>query len=215
MNLRLRLPIVIATLLMLPWPYLTGKDKEFSMPNVRPAASYPAHDYHSAEKTTVGLDPYSTSEKSSIFVVPYHELGLLPVLLIITNDGDAPIELSDMKAQLVAGDGTKLSPATEDDVYRRVSHPNASNTRVPLPFPTKRAKGGVNTKEWSEIQSAQFKAKAVEPRSSQAGFLFFDVSEVSNPLPGARFYLTGVRDSSGNQLMYFEVALNDEQTKKP
>jgi hypothetical protein len=78
---------------------------------------------------------------------------------------------------------------------------------VPIPFPTKRVKGSVNSKELDEIQSAQFKAKAVEPRSSQSGFLFFDVSDAPNPVAGAHFYLTGVRDSSGHELMYFEVEL--------
>ncbi len=183
--------------------------KEFTMPKIQPAAAYPAHDYHSNEKVTVALDPYNTPEKTKIFVVNYRDLDLLPVLMVITNDSDVPISLTDMKAQLVTGDGTKLSPATEDDVYRRVSHPNASGTRVPLPFPTGgRVKGGVNTKEWSEITNAQFKAKAVEPRGSQAGFLFFDVSNVQNPVKGATFYLTRVHDSSGNDLMYFEVPLD-------
>jgi hypothetical protein len=47
--------------------------------------------------------------------------------------------------------------------------------------------------------------------------LFFDVSDLSNPLPGARFYLTGVRDSSGHELMYFEVPLDKyvDAEKKP
>jgi hypothetical protein len=65
----------------------------------------------------------------------------------------------------------------------------------------------MNSKELSEIQSAQFKAKAVEPRSSQSGFLFFDVSGLKDPLAGAHLYLTGVRDSSGHDLMYFDVEL--------
>jgi len=185
--------------------------KEFTMPKTQPAAAYPAHDYHSNEKVTVGLDPYNTPEKTKIFVVNYRELDLLPVLMVITNDSDSPISLTDVKAQLVTADGTKLSPATEDDVYRRISHPNASGARVPLPFPTRRVKGGVNTKEWSEITNAQFKAKAVEPRGSQAGFLFFDISDVKEPLKGATFYLTRVHDASGNDLMYFEVPLNSAQ----
>lgn len=189
--------------------------KEFTMPKTKPAAAYPAHDYHSNEKVTVALDPYNTPEKTKIFVVNYRELDLLPVLMVITNDSDSPIALTDIKAQLVTGDGTKLSPATEDDVYRRVSHPNASGARVPLPFPTGgRVKGGVNTKEWSEITNAQFKAKAVEPRGSQAGFLFFDVSDVQNPLKGATFYLTRVHDASGNDLMYFEVPLDKAEEVK-
>src|SRR5262249_18470681 len=60
-------------------------------------------------------------------------------------------------------------------------------------------------------ETASFKAKAVEPRSSQSGFLFFDVSDISNPLRSARFYLTNVHDSSGNALMYFEVPLDKAQ----
>ena len=199
----------LVTVLTLSSLCLAGKD--FSMPKTQPAAAYPAHDYHSTEKVTVGLDPYDAPPKSDIFVVHYHQLDLLPILLVITNDSDEPIELSRIKPELVTADGTKLSVATEDDIYRRISHPNASGARTPLPFPTKRVKGAVNTKEWNEIETATFKAKAVEPRSSQSGFLFFDVSDISNPLRGARFYLTDVQDSSGNALMYFEVPLDKAQ----
>jgi hypothetical protein len=187
--------------------------KEFSMPKVQPAFSYPAHDHHANENVTVGLDPYDTPAKSNIFTVNYRENDLLPILVVITNDSQEPVQLSDMKAELVTSDRSKLSAASEDDIYRRISHPKASGAHYPLPFPTKKVKGGVNSKEWNEIQSAGFKAKAVEPRSSQAGFMFFDVSDLSNapqgnPLQGARFYLTGVRDSSGHDLMYFEVPLD-------
>jgi hypothetical protein len=197
--------LLLAVSLPISTPCFAGKD--FSMPKTEPAAAYPAHDYHSQEKVTVALDPYDAPPKSDIFAVHYRDLELLPVLVVITNDSDQPITLSDVKPELVTGDGAKLVPATDDDIYRRISHPTASGARTPLPFPTKRAKGGVNSKEWSEIQTAGFKAKAVEPRSSQAGFLFFDITDVSNPLKGSHFYLTGVQDSSGNDLMYFDVAL--------
>lgn len=204
--------LVTSTTIVLAASILCFAGKEFTMPKTQPAAAYPAHDYHSNEKVTVGLDPYNTPEKTKIFVVNYREMDLLPVLMVITNDSDSPISLTDIKAQLVTADGTKLSPATEDDVYRRVSHPTASGTRVPLPFPTGgRVKGGVNTKQWSEITNAQFKAKAVEPRGSQAGFLFFDISDVKEPLKGATFYLTRVHDASGNDLMYFEIPLHSAQ----
>jgi hypothetical protein len=58
-----------------------------------------------------------------------------------------------------------------------------------------------------EIQNTQFAAKAVEPHGTQSGFMFFDVSDIANPLAGAHFYLTRVRDAKGNELMYFEVPL--------
>ena len=202
---RFRFWLVLATVLAVPLLCLAAK--EFSMPRTQPAFSYPAHDHHANENVTVGLDPYEDAEKAKIFSINYRDHDLLPVLLVITNDGDEPIQLSDMKAELVTADRAKLSPATDDDILRRITHPRASGARVPVPFPTKRVKGGMNPKELAEIQTAQFKAKAVEPRSSQAGFLFFDVSDLKDPLAGAHFYLTGVRDSSGHDLMYFEIEL--------
>lgn len=203
-----RLRLWAAAALAVAAPVVCLAAKEFSMPKAQPALSFPAHDHHSNENVTVAVDPYDTPAKEGIFVVKYREHELLPLLLIITNDSDDPIQLADMKAELVTSAHTKLTPDNEDDIVRRISHPNASGTRYPIPFPTKKAKGGVNSKQMDEIQSALFRAKAVEPRSSQIGFLFFDVSDISNPLAGARFYLTGVRNSSGNDLMYFEVSLD-------
>jgi hypothetical protein len=177
------------------------------MPAARPATTYPAHDQHPAEAITVALDPYDMADKAGIFSVHYNEIGILPILLIVTNDGDQPVLLSEMKAQLVTADRTKLSPAVADDVFRRLSRPTASTNRYPLPFPSKKVKGGVSKEARDELENSQFAAKAVEPHSTQVGFLFFDVEGVSTPLPGARFYLTGVRDGKGNEVMYFEVPL--------
>ena len=198
-------------------PVLSYAAKEFSMPKTQPAFSYPAHDHHAEENVTVAVDPYDTPAKANVFVVNYKQHDLLPLLLVITNDSANPIELTDMKAELVTSDRTKLTPDTEDDILRRISRPNASGKRYPVPFPTPKAKGGVNAKERDEIQNAQFRARAVEPHSSQAGFLFFDVSGTASPLAGAKLYLTGVRNSSGNDLMYFEVALDKylESEKQP
>jgi hypothetical protein len=101
----------------------------------------------------------------------------------------------------------KLAPANEDDIARRLTRPSANTNKYPIPFPTKKIKGGLSKQALEEIQNAQFVAKAVEPHSTQSGFLFFDVSDLSTPLAGAHFYLTGVRDAKGNELMYFEIPL--------
>ena len=69
------------------------------MPKTQPAFSYPAHDHHGNENMTVALDPYDTPAKANIFVVNYREHQLLPVLLIITNDSEQPIQLADIKAE--------------------------------------------------------------------------------------------------------------------
>ncbi len=195
--------VALAVLLI---PVLCLAAKDFVMPAAQPARTYPAHDEHPMEAVTVAVDPYDMADKASIFSIHYAEVGLLPVFLVMTNDGSQAVTLAGMKAELITVSRTKISPATEDDVFRRLSRPSASTTPNPLPWPRK-VKGGVSKQAREEIQNAQFGARAVEPHTTQAGFLFFDVAGISAPLAGAHFYLTGMRDAKGNELMYFEVPL--------
>jgi hypothetical protein len=183
--------------------------KEFVMPTAQPARTYPAHDDHASEKVVIAVDPYDLEDKASIFTVNYRNYGYMPIFLIITNDSDLPVSLVGMKAQLNTKDRSKLSPGDTDDLLRRLSHPSRNDrpNPLPIPMPKKEVKGGVSRKTWDEIEQAQFGARAVEPHSTARGFLFFDISGISNPLAGASFYLTGVSDAKGNELMYFEVPL--------
>ncbi|MGD0506874.1 MAG: hypothetical protein ABSA27_03705 [Terriglobales bacterium] len=183
--------------------------KEFVMPAAQSARAYPAHDDHPMEKVAVAVDPYDVEDKASIFSVNYRNNGYMPVFFVITNDGDQPVSLVDMKAQMNTKDRSKLFPATMDDLLRRLSHPtrNDRQNTLPIPLPKKEVKGGVSRKTWEEIEQAQFGAKAVEPHSTVSGFLFFDTLDISNPLAGATFYLMGVRDAKGNELMYFEIPM--------
>jgi hypothetical protein len=180
--------------------------KEFVMPDAKPARTYPMHDEHKDEAVTAAVDPYDDPEKAAqCFTVKWAEEGMLPVFLVVTNDGDQPVSLTSMQAQLITSHRDKLSAATSDDLYRRLAH--ISTTKVyPLPIPHK-VKGAVGKKALDEIDRAPFSAKAVEPHSTQSGFVFFDVSGISSPSAGARFYLTGVRNAKGGDLLYFEIPL--------
>jgi hypothetical protein len=195
--------------------------KEFVMPTAQPARTYPAHDDHPLEKVGVAVDPYDVEDKASIFTVNYRNHGYMPVFFVITNDGDQPVSLVGMQAQMNTKDRSKLFPSTMDDLLRRLSHPSRNDGKIalPIPLPQKEVKGGVSRKTWDEIEQAQFAAKAVEPHSTARGFLFFDIADISNPLAGASFYLMGVRDAQGNELMYFEIPmekyLSAPEVKKP
>ena len=90
------------------------------MPAAQPAKTYPARDEHPMEKVTVAVDPYDIADKAGIFSVHYSEQGFLPLFVVVTNDGDQPVSLGDMKAELITVDRSKISPATPDDIYRRL-----------------------------------------------------------------------------------------------
>jgi hypothetical protein len=179
--------------------------KDFVKPVAKPAASYPLHDQHSDEAVAAGVDPYDDEEKAQIFNVKWAEQGFLPIFLVITNDGDQPVSLANMQAQLITSRREKIPAASNDELYRRLSHVNASGPKYPLPFPRTKVKGAVGKKALDEMDAAQFTAKAVEPHSTQSGFVFFDVSGLSSPLAGGRFYLTGLRNAKGTELLYFEI----------
>lgn len=181
--------------------------KHFVMPTPQAAKSYPAHDEHPDEKVTLALDPYDMADKASIFSVRYSEVGFVPIFVVITNDGDQPVSLTEVTAQLVTVNRSKISAATEDDIYRRIARPPSTGPSAnPLPWPKKK-NGGISKDAQDEIQNSQFAARAVEPHSTQCGFMFFDVSDISTPLAGAHFYLNRVLDAKGHELMYFDVPL--------
>jgi hypothetical protein len=199
--------MLLAPAVMLVLCALALAAKDFVKPEAKPAKTYPGHDEHANESVTVGIDPYDSAEKAQIFSVKWNEEGFVPIYLVVTNDGDQPVSLASMQAQLITGRRDKLAAASNDELYRRLSHVSASRSPYPLPFPRTKVKGAVGKKALDEINAAQFTAKAVEPHSTQAGFLFFDVSGISSPLAGGRFYLSGLRDGKGNDLLYFEIQL--------
>jgi hypothetical protein len=184
--------------------------KDFIMPKAENAGTYPSKDSHPNEKLTVAVDVYNTSPKDEVFGTHYLQEGILPVFLVITNDGDKPISVTKMTAQLVTAARAKLDGLNADDVMRRVGHVNAGNANpgrvgpIPLPGGNKNKK---NQQQLDEVNRAKFTAFAVEPHSTQAGFLFFDIEGVRDPIQGAHIYLTGVRDAGGTELMYFDIPI--------
>jgi hypothetical protein len=182
--------------------------KDFVKPVAQPAKSYPAHDDHSNEKIAIAADPYDTVEKAKIFSVDFREHGFLPIFFIVTNDGDQPISIANMEVKLITAHHSKLAPSSSEDIFRRLSNPQANtNSPIPFPIPHKKVKGTISKKEMDEIESSQFAAKAVEPHSTQSGFLYFDVGGISSPLAGAEIDITGVDDAKGTELMYFEILM--------
>jgi len=187
------------------------------MPRAYNAKTYPARDEHPRENVTVAADPYDLPDKASIFTVNYQEHGFLPVFLIITNDGDQPISLTSMKLQMNFRDRSKAGPVTKDDIFGRITHVKGGSSLPapsPLPFP-RHPKGGLPKGAIDELDKAMFQAKAVEPKTTQSGFVFFDVSGLSNPLSGATLYVSDINDNKGQELMYFEIPMEKYLSYKP
>jgi len=193
--------------------------KEYVAPKAYNAKTYPARDAHDNEKVTIAADPYDMPDKASaVFNLDYRDKGILPVYLVITNDGDEPINVASMRVQLVTSDRSKIQGADMDDLYRRFSRVKrrGDEPRInPLPLPRRGSDAGLPKEGLSELQHAPFVAKAVEPHSTVAGFVYFDVADISQPLAGAHLYVMGVRDANGTELMFFDIPLEKYLSYKP
>ena len=211
-----RVPLFIVALVAFS-SVLLWAAKEFIPPRAANANTYPSKDAHPNEKVTVALDVYNAAPKDDIFITHYNQEGILPILLIITNDSDRPISLKGMGAELVTAGRAKLEALDVEDVFRRVAHiQGSSNPRqvgpITLPGGNKNKKA---QQQLDEITRAHFSADLVEPHATRSGFLFFDIENVQQPVAGAHLYLTGVRDMRGNELMYFEIPLIPANAANP
>jgi hypothetical protein len=190
--------------------------KQFVMPRALPAAQYPAHDSHPEEKVTIAADPYDYREKQKdLFVGDYLGHSLLPVFIVVTNDGDQPVSLTGIKMELLTRDRAKAAACNDNDLYRRFTKTkryedkSTGARKIPYPIPLPKGDQGAVKKELrEEFDASQFFAKAVEPHGTQSGFVFFDIGGLDNPASGATLTITGVKDGDGNSMMYFEVSLD-------
>ena len=207
MDLLKHRPWLVAVVMLLAT--LSIASKEYTAPKALPAKTYPARDEHTDEKVTIAADPYDMPDKAAtVFTLPYKEKDYLPIYLVITNDGDQPISLTDMRIQLITAQRDKIMPASSDDIYRRLSNPRANDRPTfPMPLPRRKVKGTVSAKTMEEIQSAQFAAKAVEPHNTRSGFLFFDVQGIRS-LAGSHVLFTSLHNAQGGDLMFFEIHLD-------
>ena len=175
---------------------------------MQPATAFPAVEIHPDEHVAIAVEPYDTKEKESIFRVDYLDHDVMPVRLIVTNLGDKPISLRDARILFETAHGDRIQAAEPEDVERLMTRKERQGGKIPLPAPLPpihtKPKGS-NAEIEQDFNTFEYSALAVEPHTTRAGFLFYDVSGLSHPLAGARLYVRSIRDAEGNELFYFEV----------
>ncbi len=177
-------------------------------PPVQPATSFAAVEIHDNEKVAIAAEPYDTKEKESIFRVDYLAHGIMPIRLIVTNNGSRPISLRDARILFQTAEGDRIQAAEPEDVERLMTRKEKEGGKIPIPgpIPSIRLKPKASDKEVEEdFDTFEYQALVVEPHTTRAGFLFYDVSQLDNPLKGAKLHLHELRDADGRELFYFEI----------
>lgn len=187
---------------------LAGTAAEHTPPRVQPATSFAAVEVHDKEKVAIAVEPYDTKEKEKLFRVDYLTHGVIPIRLIVTNDSDRPISLRDARILFMTAAGDKIQAAEPEDVDRLMTRKEREGGKIPLPgpLPPIHTKPKASNKEIEEdFDQFEYQALVVEPHSTRAGFLWYDVSDLDHPLQGAKLHLHKLRDADGQELFYFEI----------
>jgi hypothetical protein len=193
---------------LLLWLALPAIAADHAPPPVQPATSFPAVEVHADEHVAIAVEPYDTKEKQQIFRVNYLDHNVMPVRLIITNLGDRPISLSDARILFVTAEGDRIQAAEPEDVERLMTAKERQGTKIPMPgpLPPIRTKPkGSNKEIEQDFNTFEYSALAVEPHTTRAGFLFYDVSGLIHPLIGGKLLLKTIRNADGNELFFFEI----------
>jgi len=194
--------------LFLLWLALPAMATNHSQPPVQPATAFADVEVHEDEKVAIAAEPYDTREKEAIFRVDYLAHGVMPIRLIVTNNGNRPISLRDARIVFLTAAGDKILAAEPEDVERLMTRKEREGTKIPLPgpLPSIKLKAKASNEEIEQdFNTFEYGALVVEPHTTRAGFLFYDVSELDLPLKGAKLHLHKLRDADGNELFYFEI----------
>jgi len=196
---------------------LTATASDHTPPPVQPATAFAAFEAHDDEQVVIAVEPYDSKEKESIFRVDYLSHGVMPIRLIVTNNSNKPISLRDARILFQTAAGERLQTAEPEDVERLMSHKERQGGKIPLPggLPGIKLKPKASDKEIeADFDTFEYNALVVEPHSTRAGFLFYDVSQLAHPLQGAKLHLHKLRDSEGNELFYFEIPFDKYLAKR-
>ena len=152
---------------------------------------------------TIGVDAYVSGDKVKLAfgkLAPY-EYGILPVLVVMQNDGAKAIQLRNMRVEYV-GPGGDRAVATPAGEVRYVIGPDplAGQRRAgPIPLNKK------NPLDAWEIEGRSFAAQMLPAGNAASGFFYFH----TGLQPRATLYVSGLAEAgSGRELIYFEIPLN-------
>jgi hypothetical protein len=130
-----------------------------------------------------------------------NRLGVLPILLVVQNDGKQVLRLENMQVRYVDSRRRRIEPvpAAEVRYLNPIDKPKVA--RAPIPGINRPKKNPLASEE---IEGRAFVARMLPPGESAHGFFYFDSEHES----GAMLYITGIEEAaSGQELFYIEIPL--------
>ena len=180
---------------------------------VDPASTYPCHQRQAA--VTIAADAYLTKEKihTAFDVKGLDKLRIVPIHIIVTNDGEDTVLLSGQDVTLLDPKNRSIGQIPVDEVVQALvsrGQRSSKTGRLPMPFPTPKRTG--SSKDAFEIETdftnKALKEARVSPKSTGSGFVFFQLRDNPEPFSGYKIYIPEIRNlRTKENLLFFEIEL--------
>jgi hypothetical protein len=171
----------------------------------KPVDQYPHR--LTSEKVTIAAQPFITDDeaKEAFGKLNPWRYGVLPVLIVVKNEGKDTLRLDRMKLSYVLPDNTRTDATPSGDV--KFARGAKAPKNIPGPsLPVHIGSGNKNPLAAWEIEGRAFAAKVVPPGETASGFVYFQTPETS---AAALVYIAGLANAvTGNELYYFEIPLS-------
>jgi hypothetical protein len=204
---------LLAALGTLPTAYAADK----KAPPTKPITEYPAFDTHPAEHVTIAIDPCNDQKDCSFFRLPYVAHSLIPIRIIINNDSDKTLSLDDARFQFISANNDKIPAADLEEINRRLfTFKSTQGTKIPI-IPITVHHAPVDKKITQDDADFGFKSTTVQPHTTLAGYLFYDIKPLEDPaLKGAEIYIKMIHPvNDKNELFAFTIPLDKWLAAQP
>ena len=180
------------------------KDTKKDAPPFKPGRAVTYAAKLSQDKVTVAVKAYESDEdmQAAFGKTPLSRYGVLPVLVVIDNDGSKAVTLR-LRVEFVNGRNDKIypTPAREVQFLKPVKAPSTTDISKVSPIPLPKKKNPLAS--W-EVDGRAFVARMVPAGDSVSGFFYFQ----SSIWKDARIVIDGISDSAtGNPFIFFELPL--------
>ncbi len=191
-------------LLILPaWLGLCiAAEKDIAPFRPKPAADYPGNTRQEGLRVAAEAYTYADQTKVAFGKLNPNTHGVLPILLVIQNEGKSVIKLDTLKVEYVdAGTNRLISISAQELPFLKApERPTVKASPIPPIFQRKKK----NELTAIELDQRSWGAKMLPPGESANGFFYFQAVHEA----GASLYITGIRNAAtGQELFYFELPL--------
>lgn len=183
-------------------PFVIAK-YEIKELEVRAPVDYAAH--QAFQNLVIGAYPCNTKDKAKeVFDTDkLFEKGLMPVLIVVQNDGVVPVQLDERDIFLVDLDGQRDPPIPYTDVLLEISSKKSKSNMPNI----KDLQKLVKKEMLLDFEHKAFGEKLIAPGSTDHGVVFYRLPPQGN-LEGFRLYFPEILNvSTHERLMFFEFDL--------